>query len=424
MACGTGVPASLRGKAGAFWKELAGSLGGVKRADAPYVRIREPGDGGDIASGMDLPAVAAEIFGNISAVAEEKHDVAKIARVLETERVPEFVQTGKINDAVSQKIVGCGEPRDFRAESLHVGADEDNGSALAVHQQRLGLAIFAAAGLGPLKSNQRRRFCCGFETQTLSGGALPGLKGPQRKLAVAGAITVAGLTFGNEVGDRLLRVQRPPGAELQCAGSSRAQRQDNEDGQRSERGRERGHSQGIAFRRHFLPSPVCRSVAKSPSMQGMQSSDPDLRFLRAAYEQALDSYNQGGLPIGAAMVENSALIAVGHNRRVQDGDPIAHGEMDCFRKAGRRARYDGVTLYTTLSPCMMCAGTVLQFGVKRVVVGENRNFPGNIEFLRSHGVEVRLMDDADCSALMQRFIAERPELWDEDIAGRSGMKTK
>ena len=156
-------------------------------------------------------------------------------------------------------------------------------------------------------------------------------------------------------------------------------------------------------------------------MRGMQSSDLDLRFLRAAYGQALESYNEGGLPIGAAMAENGAIIAVGRNRRVQDGDPIAHGEMDCFRKAGRRARYDSVTLYTTLSPCMMCAGTVLQFGVKRVVVGENRNFPGNIDFLRSHGVDVRLMDDADCIALMKRFIAERPELWDEDIAGRSKL---
>jgi creatinine deaminase len=154
-------------------------------------------------------------------------------------------------------------------------------------------------------------------------------------------------------------------------------------------------------------------------MHGMPPLDADLQFLRAAYEQALDSYNQGGLPIGSAMVENGAIIAAGHNRRVQERDPIAHAEMDCFRKAGRRARYDGVTLYTTLSPCMMCAGTVLQFGVRRVVVGENRNFPGNIGFLRSYGVEVRLLDDADCIALMKRFIEERPELWDEDIAGRS-----
>lgn len=151
----------------------------------------------------------------------------------------------------------------------------------------------------------------------------------------------------------------------------------------------------------------------------MGSMASDRRFLRAAYEQALQSYKEGGLPIGAVMVADGAIIAAGHNRRVQDGDPIAHGEMDCFRKAGRRPRYDGVTLYTTLSPCMMCSGTIVQFGVRRVVAGENRNFPGNIDFLRSHGVDVRLVDDADCVALMRRFIDEHPELWDEDIAGRS-----
>jgi len=151
----------------------------------------------------------------------------------------------------------------------------------------------------------------------------------------------------------------------------------------------------------------------------MQPVDADLQFLRAAYQQAVKSYDEGGLPIGAVMVENGAIIAAGHNRRVQERDPIAHAEMDCFRKAGRRARYDGVTLYTTLSPCMMCAGTLLQFGVRRVVVGEDRNFRGNIGFLRSRGVEVRLIDDAECIALMRQFIEERPDLWDEDIAGRS-----
>jgi cytosine deaminase len=145
----------------------------------------------------------------------------------------------------------------------------------------------------------------------------------------------------------------------------------------------------------------------------------DREFLRVAYEQAYKSYSEGGLPIGAAMVEAERVIAAGHNRRVQDGDPTAHGEMDCFRRAGRRVRYDGVTLYTTLSPCMMCAGTVVQFGVPRVVVGEDRNFPGNPGFLRAHGVEVVLLDDPDCVELMARFIRERPELWDEDIAGRS-----
>ena len=143
--------------------------------------------------------------------------------------------------------------------------------------------------------------------------------------------------------------------------------------------------------------------------------------MRAAYEQALKSYNEGGLPIGAVMVHGGTIIAAGHNRRVQDGDPIAHGEMDCFRRAGRRPRYDEVVLYTTLSPCMMCAGTVVQFGVRRVVIGEDRNFPGNPDFLRAHGVSVAVLDDPACIALMDRFKTERPELWDEDIAGRTDV---
>jgi cytosine deaminase len=145
------------------------------------------------------------------------------------------------------------------------------------------------------------------------------------------------------------------------------------------------------------------------------------KFMLAAYEQALKSYNEGGLPIGAVMVEGDQIIAAGHNRRVQDGDPIAHGEMDCFRRAGRRQRYDSVVLYTTLSPCMMCSGTVLQFGIKRVVVGEDQNFPGNIDFLRSHKVDVVLLNDPRCIELMGRFIKERPDLWDEDIAGRTDV---
>jgi creatinine deaminase len=153
----------------------------------------------------------------------------------------------------------------------------------------------------------------------------------------------------------------------------------------------------------------------------MSDSKTDDDFMRAAYEQALKSYREGGLPIGGVMVENGVIIASGHNRRVQDSDPIAHGEMDCFRKAGRRSRYDDVTLYTTLSPCMMCSGTIVQFGVRKVIIGENKNFPGNIDFLRAHGVDVRLLNDADCISLMERFTKERPELWDEDIAGRSGV---
>lgn len=148
----------------------------------------------------------------------------------------------------------------------------------------------------------------------------------------------------------------------------------------------------------------------------------DAAMMARAYRQALASYESGGLPIGAVMVEGGRVIAEGHNQRVQRGDPTAHGEMDCLRNAGRRASYAGVTLYTTLSPCMMCAGTIVQFGIPRVVVGEDETFHGNIEFLRSHGVDVRLLDDPQCKALMRRFIAERPELWHEDIAGRDRVR--
>jgi cytosine deaminase len=144
----------------------------------------------------------------------------------------------------------------------------------------------------------------------------------------------------------------------------------------------------------------------------------DARYMQLAWEQARASYDEGGLPIGAVMVENGRVIAAGHNQRVQRGDPTAHGEMDCLRNAGRRASYAGVTLYTTLCPCMMCAGTIVQFGIPRVVVGEDESFHGNAEFLRAHGVDVTLLDDAQCKALMQKFIAEKPGLWHEDIAGR------
>lgn len=152
----------------------------------------------------------------------------------------------------------------------------------------------------------------------------------------------------------------------------------------------------------------------------MQSSE-DTQFMQQALAQADKSYREGGLPIGAVMTENGRLVSAGHNQRVQLGDPTAHGEMDCLRKAGRRARYDQVTLYTTLSPCMMCAGTIVQFGIPRVVVGEDESFKGNIDFLRAHGVEVVLLEDAGCKQLMQRFIREKPALWDEDIAGRDAV---
>ncbi len=144
-------------------------------------------------------------------------------------------------------------------------------------------------------------------------------------------------------------------------------------------------------------------------------SATDAKFLRIAYEEALAGFNEGGCPIGSVLAEGERLIARGRNQRVQQGDPIAHGEMDCLRKAGRQRSYRRMTLYTSLSPCMMCTGTVLQFGIPRVVVGEAQNFPGNPDLLRERGVEVILADDPDCIALMARFIREKPELWNEDI---------
>ena len=146
----------------------------------------------------------------------------------------------------------------------------------------------------------------------------------------------------------------------------------------------------------------------------------DLKWMEKALQQAQDSFDQGGLPIGSVLVRNhpsgeDELIGEGHNQRVQQGDPIAHGEMDCIRNAGRQRSYRDTTIYTTLSPCMMCSGTIVQFRIPRVVIGENRNFGGNEDFLRGNGVEVVILDDAKCKALMARFIAERPEVWNEDI---------
>lgn len=147
------------------------------------------------------------------------------------------------------------------------------------------------------------------------------------------------------------------------------------------------------------------------------STTDDQRFMKLAYDEARAGYDEGGVPVGAVMVENGEVIGSGRNRRVQDGNPVSHGETDCMKNAGRRPDYSRVTMYTTLSPCMMCAGTIIQFGIGRVVVGEDENFPGNIDFLEARGVDVTLLDDRDCKDLMKKFIKERPDLWYEDIAG-------
>jgi cytosine deaminase len=145
-------------------------------------------------------------------------------------------------------------------------------------------------------------------------------------------------------------------------------------------------------------------------------TDTDRKFLRLAYEEANAGYDEGGCRIGSVLARGDELVSQGRNQRVQKGDPIAHGEMDALRKAGRQKSYRDMTIYTSLSPCMMCTGTIIQFGIPRVVIGENTTFGGNEEFLRSKGVEVIIAGDPDCIALMTKFIAEKPELWNEDIA--------
>ncbi|NNF72663.1 MAG: nucleoside deaminase [Rhodobacteraceae bacterium] len=145
-------------------------------------------------------------------------------------------------------------------------------------------------------------------------------------------------------------------------------------------------------------------------------SETDQRLLRVAYDEAKTGFDEGGCPIGSVLARRGEVVAQGRNRRVQNGDPIAYGEMDTLRCAGRQKTYADTTLYTSLSPCMMCAGTIVQFGIPRVVIGENTNFGGNEDFLRERGVDVIVADDPDCIALMARFITERPALWAEDIA--------
>jgi cytosine deaminase len=145
-------------------------------------------------------------------------------------------------------------------------------------------------------------------------------------------------------------------------------------------------------------------------------TDPNTPFITRCFELAAQGASEGGLPIGSVLVSAGRIIGEGYNRRVQHGDPIAHGEMDCLRNAGRRPHYRDTILYTSLSPCMMCAGTIVQFGIPHVVIAENRNFGGNEDFLRGRGVRVEIVDDARCTELMASFIADHPTLWNEDIA--------
>jgi cytosine/creatinine deaminase len=143
----------------------------------------------------------------------------------------------------------------------------------------------------------------------------------------------------------------------------------------------------------------------------------DQTAMAAAIEQAAKSLSEGGVPVGAALVADGQLLGVGHNRRVQQGSVIRHGETDCLENIGRlhASIYQRSTMYTTLSPCDMCTGAILMYGIPRVVIGENRTFLGGEDLLRSRGVELVNLDSAECYELMQTFIARYPEIWNEDI---------
>jgi len=141
------------------------------------------------------------------------------------------------------------------------------------------------------------------------------------------------------------------------------------------------------------------------------------QFMRAAIEEAEQGLREGGIPIGSVIVHRGAILGRGHNRRVQQGSVVLHGEMDALENAGRQPAsvYRECILYTTLSPCPMCSGAILLYGIPHVIVGENSTFQGDEALLRSRGVVVDVVNDEECIALMTKFIADNPTLWNEDI---------
>lgn len=148
----------------------------------------------------------------------------------------------------------------------------------------------------------------------------------------------------------------------------------------------------------------------------MTTPSLDARALNAAIEQAQQSLAQGGIPIGSALMDQAGeIVAAGHNMRVQSGDPTAHAETVCIRNAGRRRDWHTLTMATTLSPCAMCAGMAVLHRIKRVVIGENKTFQGREDWLKAEGIETVVLDDTRCIEMMERFIAEHAELWNEDI---------
>jgi len=141
-------------------------------------------------------------------------------------------------------------------------------------------------------------------------------------------------------------------------------------------------------------------------------------FLQAAYEEALLGLKEGGIPIGGVLVHGEEIVARGHNRRVQQGNPVLHGEIDTLSNAGRHPAsfYRECTLYTTLSPCIMCSGAIALYKIPRVIIGEDVNFTGEAQFLRSRGMDVRIINEPSLINMMREFIVNNPTLWNEDIA--------
>ncbi len=139
------------------------------------------------------------------------------------------------------------------------------------------------------------------------------------------------------------------------------------------------------------------------------------KFMLLAIDEAKQGLKENGIPIGSVLVKDGKVVGRGHNKRVQDGDPVTHAEIDCLRNAGRIGSYRGTTLYSTLMPCYLCAGAVVQFGIKKVYAGESETFSGAKEFMQQHGVEVIDLNLEECKSLMRNFIEEKPELWNEDI---------
>jgi len=145
------------------------------------------------------------------------------------------------------------------------------------------------------------------------------------------------------------------------------------------------------------------------------SEDSQYIFMQEAINEAKKGLSEGGIPIGSVIVKENKILGRGHNKRVQDQDPVTHAEIDCLRNAGRVGNYDGTVLYSTLMPCYLCAGAVVQFGIKKVIAGENETFSGAKEFMESMGVEVINLNSEECKEMMRKFIAENPKLWFEDI---------